>query len=59
VTSDSCSLEVIPFPSSIVPDSRDHAKAEAMLRFELHVAGMLINLPAWRNNARLRKPKNS
>lgn len=38
---DSCSLEVIAFPSSIVLDVRDHAKVEARLRIRISHRGSL------------------
>jgi hypothetical protein len=42
LTSDSCSLEAIPFPSTVVLDLRDNAKkVEAMLRIRIsHFRGL-------------------
>jgi hypothetical protein len=40
-TSDSCSLEVIPFPATAVFDVRDHGKVEAMLRIRIARCGDL------------------
>ena len=37
----SCSLEVISFPSTVVLDSRDHARAEAMIRIRISHFGEL------------------
>ncbi len=40
-TGDSCALDVMPFPSSIVFDRRDHAKVEAMFRIRIsHFRGL-------------------
>ena len=40
-TSDSCSLEVIPFPGTAVFDVRDHGKVEAMIRIRISRCGDL------------------
>ena len=41
LTSDSCSLEPIPFPSTVVIDVQDDAKVEAMLRIRIsHFRGL-------------------
>ena len=43
--SDSCSLEVIPFPSTAIIDSRNHGNVEAMIRIQIsHERG--LNQPA-------------
>ena len=43
--SDSCSLEVIPFPSTAIIDSRDRGKVEATIRIRIsHERG--LNQPA-------------
>ncbi|HUJ50751.1 MAG TPA: hypothetical protein VLW25_11150 [Bryobacteraceae bacterium] len=43
--SDSCSLEVIPFPSTAIIDSRNHGQVEAMIRIQIsHERG--LNQPA-------------
>ena len=43
--SDSCSLEVIPFPSTAIIDSRNHGHVEAMIRIQIsHERG--LNQPA-------------
>jgi len=34
-TGDSCSLEVMAFPSSFILDARDHAKVEALIRITI------------------------
>ena len=42
---DSCSLEVIPFPSTAIIDSRNHGQVEAMIRIQIsHERG--LNQPA-------------
>jgi len=44
-SSDSCSLEVIPFPSTAIIDSRNHGQVEAMIRIQIsHERG--LNQPA-------------
>ena len=43
--SDSCSLEVIPFFSTAIIDSRNHGQVEAMIRIQIsHERG--LNIPA-------------
>ena len=43
--SDSCSLEVIPFSSTAIIDSRNHGQVEAMIRIQIsHERG--LNQPA-------------
>ena len=43
--SDSCSLEVIPFSSTAIIDSRSHGQVEAMIRIQIsHARG--LNQPA-------------
>ena len=40
-TSDSCSLEVISFPSTAIIDARNHGQVEAMLRIQIsHFRGL-------------------
>ena len=40
-TSDSCSLEVIPFSSTAIIDSRNHGQVEAMIRIQIsHERGL-------------------
>jgi hypothetical protein len=40
-TTDSCSLEVIPFPSTAIIDARSHGQVEAMLRIRIsHFRGL-------------------
>jgi len=44
-TTDSCSLEVIPFPSTAIIDTRNHGHVEAMIRIQIsHDRG--LNQPA-------------
>jgi len=44
-TSDSCSVEVIPFPSTAIIDNRNHGLVEAMIRIQIsHERG--LNQPA-------------
>jgi hypothetical protein len=44
-TSDRCSIEVIPFASSVILDTRTHLQPEAMLRIRI-AHGRGIDLPA-------------
>jgi len=44
-TSDSCSVEVIPFPSTAIIDNRNHGLVEAMIRIQIS-HGRGLNQPA-------------
>lgn len=55
----SCSLEVISFPSTVVVDSQNDAKVEAMFRIRISHCRGLDQPPARQNNTHLRKSKTS